>query len=411
MSSYLQRQFGEIRADRALSLYGAFLALTHVVGAFFWRSDLHSLARVIAPGSQAICWPWADGCASWRVLSTAQIDRAVLLYGIVALLTAALYAARRIPTAWVLHLALEATRLFVVGMDFRLRQNQHYMGFFVGVAFLFFSRRREVVRLLVVFFYVWAGLLKLNREWLTGAALYAQPWFVPASWNAAACTYVVVLEILFSWGVLARRGVVFWFSFLQLVWFHVVSWGVVGFFYPMLMFGILTVFPLMRWFAPPAGSEPEQPLLARFVRLRLGPATIALLLFFSFLQLLPRLIPGDSTLTGEGRVFALHMFDAKVVCEGKVTLHDRHGRAQTVGLRSQEAVRIACDPILYWRNAQDLCSRVATKNPDFTDLDLVLDSKHSSDPIVHRVLDIESFCTRRPEYRLFSRNDWIRIDG
>ncbi|MGE0641465.1 MAG: hypothetical protein AB7G12_05210 [Thermoanaerobaculia bacterium] len=411
MSGYLQRQFGEIRADRALSIYGACLALTNVVGAFFWRSETHSLARVIGPGSQAICWPWADGCASWRVLSTAQIDRAVLLYGIVALLTAALYASRRIPSAWVLHLALEATRLFVVGMDFRLRQNQHYMGFFVGVAFLFFSRRREVVRLLVVFFYVWAGLLKLNREWLTGAALYAQPWFVPASWNAVACSYVVVLEIVFSWGVLARRAVVFWFSFLQLVWFHVVSWGVVGFSYPMLMFGILTVFPLMRWFAPPAGSEPEQPLLARFARLRLRPATIALLLLFSLLQLLPRLIPGDSTLTGEGRVFALHMFDARIVCDGKVTLHDRHGRQQQLALHSQEAVRIACDPLLYWRNAQDLCSRVATRNPDFSDLDLVLDSRHSNEMTLHRVLDIRNFCTSRPQYRLFSRNDWIRIDG
>ena len=55
---------------------------------------------------------------------------------------------------------------------------------------------------MVVLFYFWAGLLKFNSEWLSGAALYKKPWLLPTGALPLACAYVLALETVFSWGLL-----------------------------------------------------------------------------------------------------------------------------------------------------------------------------------------------------------------
>src|SRR5438552_19020302 len=71
----------------------------------------------------------------------------------------------------------------------------------------------------------------------------------------AACVYVIVLELGVAWGLLAKRAWIFWTSFAQFLVFHALSWQVVGFFYPLLMFAILTVFLLSRLVEPRDPSE------------------------------------------------------------------------------------------------------------------------------------------------------------
>ena len=75
----------------------------------------------------------------------------------------------------------------------------------------------------------------------------------------AACAYVIVLELVVSWGLLARRAWIFWAAFAQFLLFHALSWQVVGFFYPLLMFAILTIFPVSR-LVEPAGSALRFPV-------------------------------------------------------------------------------------------------------------------------------------------------------
>ena len=63
------------------------------------------------------------------------------------------------------------------------------------------------------------------------------------------------MECLFSWGLLARNRWLFWGVFAQILLFHLVSFSVVGFYYPILMVLLLSVFPLSR-FRPDPGPEP-----------------------------------------------------------------------------------------------------------------------------------------------------------
>jgi hypothetical protein len=214
-------------------------------------------------------------------------------------------------------------------------------------AFLFVSGKRVAIRYLVVLFYFWAGIIKLNPEWISGAALYGESLLlIPDSLISAACIYVVVLELLLIFGLLSSRALWFWATLAQLAMFHLISWNIVGFYYPLLMACILSIFVLERYIRPPPQPElPGAPSLARGRRVALG---VLLGGFFS-IQFLPYAYPGDSAITGEGRFFALHMFDAPIECQA-VVLKTSKGGQQARNLSE----RVHCDPIVFWSMAPHL---------------------------------------------------------
>src|SRR5438309_11792220 len=112
-----------------------------------------------------------------------------------------------------------------------------------------------------------------------------------------ACVYVIVLELGVAWGLLAKRAWMFWISFAQFLVFHALSWQVVGFFYPLLMFAILALFLLSRLFD--TRDSPDGLLVALWRGRALRPA-YALAALCSLLQLVPYASPGDRTLAGPG---------------------------------------------------------------------------------------------------------------
>ncbi len=385
----------EIAADPAMRLYGCALAALHVLAFLHWRSG-HDVVRLLDPRTEPVCWPFFEACHRYRLLDRAGLEALLHGYAALAAATVALFLPRRtVRAAWWALLALNALKLGILLQDYRLRLNQHYMTLWVSAAFLFVPDRRWLLPRLVVAFYVWAGVLKLDADWLSGAALRGEtPLFVPPDWVPAACAYVVVLELVVAWGLLARRAWVFWPSLAQVLLFHVVSWRIVGFFYPALMAAILAVFPLARLLPAAAVRRPRAPAYA----------TLAL---FSAAQLAPFLFPGDTALTGEGRLFALHMFDASVACRATATLHDRHGGSRTVALNPFLPSRIHCDPIVYLSLGNNLCRRLAS-DPDFADLDLVLRARRTREPELRTVVAIDGFCRARPTYDLWRHNAWIR---
>jgi hypothetical protein len=391
----VRAQIEEIAADPALRIYGALLVATHLLTAFWFLH--HDLASLVAAGEAAYCWPLIPDCESLRVLSATQLRVAIGVYVAVASLTAlAFVRAKDTTTAWLGLLLLTLFKLALIALDFRLRRNQHYMAFATSAAFLFVPQKRATLQLLLVLFYFWAGTLKLNWEWLSGAALYRPLWLFTGRGVIVACAYVVVLELVVVWGLLARDRRVFWASFAQVAIFHVFSWAVVGFFYPMLMFALLAIYPLARLIPPPIGAVP-----ARFPR-----AALAVAIIFSLMQLSTHLYPGDTAITGEGRLFALHMFDARVVCEATATLALADGREVDAELVTG-GTRTACDPILIHGMARNLCLEKRVGELEFTDLHLRLRSRRATDPELRPVIDVPEFCTNGPRYDAFLHNDWI----
>jgi hypothetical protein len=209
------------------------------------------------------------------------------------------------------------------------------------------------------------------------------------------------------WGLFARSAWLFYGALGQFALFHVFSWPVVGFYFPLLMFLLLAIFPLCR-FLP---AVPADLGLAALVRGRLRRATACVAVGFSALQLVPLAIPGDAALTGEGRIFAVHMVDALVECDADYAVSYRDGRVRHLVPNVVYAPRIRCDPLLHWNLARNLCRALPATDPAFERLDLRLAARRASEKELRRIVELEDVCRRTPDYRTLWHNAWITLDG
>jgi hypothetical protein len=400
---FLRAQIAEIERDDALRWYGVAMAFLHVVTYLFWV-DQRIVAYVNAQ-AEPICWPLVPACEQLRVLSAPGVALLLRAYFAAAIGVGFLFASRRlVPWAYAGLVMVNALKLAIMLLDYRLRMNQHYMGFFATFAYLFVPGKRDGLRVLVTLFYFWAGTLKLNWEWISGAGLYRPMWPFSGAGVVVACVYVIGLELGVAWGLLAKRAWIFWGAFAQFLVFHALSWQVVGFFYPLLMFAILAIFPLSRLVS--LGDRPEG-LLAALCRGREAWPVYALAALFSLLQLVPYAFPGDRTLTGQGRLYALHMFDARAACAGWADLHNADGTTTRRDLKLPLDTRIACDPIVFFNRARNLCRQRDAGRLAFQDLDLFLTARRSSDGEMKRVIDTKGFCAKGERYDPFRHNAWI----
>jgi len=215
------------------------------------------------------------------LLSSAGVERLLWGYCFFAFVTMALFSKRKLaPVAWCALLVLNLLKSLILFQDYRLRLNQHYMTYWVTLAFLFVPYKRRAISYLVASFYFWAGTLKFTPDWFSGAALFGRaPLGVPQSLIPASCIYVVFLELVVTFGLLIRNRWIFWCALIQFIAFHIASWPIVQFFYPTLMLSILTIFPLARYIADPAKPEAKRPLgvdLRGFFR---GPGSMERLCF------------------------------------------------------------------------------------------------------------------------------------
>lgn len=387
------RVFGEIHNDRALRWFGALLALAHGLTALHW-AFAQPLDAVLAPENwPAVCWPMLPDCASAHIFTSQQVHGA--LFGLVAasVVVAALFLLQKETLACLSMILLAIVKLSIVLLDYRLRLNQHMMTAWLVAAFLFVPNKRRAIPWLIVAIYFWAGVLKLTPEWLNGSALYGRLPLPPAL-LVPACWYVVVLELVLIFGLLARRNWIFWLTLAQLLLFHAVSLPVVNFFYPALMLLILAFLPLARAIPEPAPQPSRAPALA-FVGA------------FSALQLVPLAFPGDVLLTGEGRLWALHMFDAPLECQAWLTPHAADGRAGAptplrVAFLSN---RVLCDPLVYASASREICARNAGR---VGVLDLHLQTRRAGEAEYHAVVDVADVCAQPLNYSLLRHNPWIQ---
>ncbi|MEO6950456.1 MAG: hypothetical protein ABI321_01480 [Polyangia bacterium] len=392
----------DVLASRATRWYATILSLLHTLTAVAWLTYRHIPKLATSP--RAICWPLFEDCASWRQhFDEREVLAWLVVYMALGVVGAALFLLRRPRAGLIVFVATTLLGAALYALDYRLRFNQIYMFSWVVIVFLLVRDKLVVLQALVASFYFWAGTLKLNREWVSGAALYAKPWLVPPSLIPASCVYVLVLELVLCWGLFSSRARVRWIVYAQLVLFHVVSFGVVGYFYPLLMLGLGAVYPL-GWL-----SGPGTTLCASTLRSH-RRIVFAVVGAFSIFQLVPHLFPGDTAVTGEGRLFALHMFDARIECTGGGTLVAPDGSTEHRELIDYTAdLRSRCDPLGIYGTVRWLCGDLSQRG-DTRRLDVSISARRTTDAHMRPLIEVNDICHAHLGYSPWHHNVWILGD-
>ena len=386
--------------DKVTRISAALLASVYVLTGAAWFTTRGVTALVT--GEDAVCWPLAPGCEAIRAhLSPRLAGALVVTFMALGAASAFSFLERRARRGRILYILAGTFGLGIYALDYRLRLDQTMMFGWASVVFFVAPRPKEALQLLLPLFYAWAGTLKLNAEWMSGAALYAKPLFLPAALVPASCVYVVFLELVLVWGLFARDHRIRYFVYAQLCLFHLVSFSVVGWFYPLMMFALTAVYPLSWHF------DSESLVWSR-VRVERSMALV-IAVGFSLCQLLPFFYAGDTAITGEGRLFALHMFDARVVCEGGATLTRRTGdRSRAVLINDHLDVRTRCDPVVLGATTQRLCRLIdARDGAGATRIDVAIDARRTSERELRPLLHLDDACAQDLSYSILHHNAWI----
>jgi vitamin K-dependent gamma-carboxylase len=233
-----------------------------------------------------------------------------------------------------------------------------------------------ILRFQVGMVYVFAGLAKLNGDWL----LRAEPlstWLPARSemWLIGPALTLPAVAYLFSWaGALFDLTIVGWLSwrrsrpyaYVALVVFHTLTW---------LMFPSIGLFPLLMslsalvffdpaWpepFLPPQGGVPAQPGRGDPVPRRLSPGWIGLgavyVLVMITLPLRHHLTPGDVKWTGEGYLGSWQVMLSEKSASADFVVTDRDtGKSWRVPapdyLTERQQMVMATDPVMIRQTAR-----------------------------------------------------------
>jgi hypothetical protein len=279
--------------------------------------------------------------------------------------------------------ALTLIRVFISFSDYGFTGNYHYINLLLIFAYLFFPRKEELLPLLLVGFYFCCSLLKFNTEWLSGAAIFAVPPYLPKFLIEIGCYYVVVLEAVVSWALISSSRRLRFAALGQFIGFHLVSTLFVGLQFPYIMLCLLSLFALREI------EKRDGMLLSHLFKLRVARSSNVALAILLLAQVWPRLYSIDAALSGVPRISMVTMLDSTPVCQGSALTRTTAGYQHVTQLMRLRATRGSCDPVEFLAQTKRLCeSRFAGEPIRFT-----LRSRRSTDERFLEILNLPDVCS------------------
>ena len=379
---YFKNQIQEIESSLVLRIYGFFLSFIHVVTWVFWRK---TVPGSLSDGMNSFCWPFFTNCDIVHGLNETFVSVSLFVYLLISLGTAFLFLAKKVNWAYGASIALFVFKFLIQIADYRFMGNYHYMPQLVTLAFLFLPRKEQLAPLLLVVFYFSAGLLKLNYEWLSGSALWRGLPFTDNEYLFQLSTAaVVLLELLFVFGLLSKSNAVRWPTLAVFILFHIVSWHWVGYFYPLICLSMLTIYPLL-WY------------LKAKIDFKLHPSGYAYIFLILLAQAIPKLTSDDPALYGKDRILSLNMIDARAECMSSIVIHDNNKMIEFIPDKRRFGSRVKCDEIIYLNFARNICHSYKVEN-EMPRVDLFLAARRKTDFHQRELLNITDFCKKMDHY-------------
>lgn len=397
MKTFLQ----ELNKNEFLKWVGIIFCLEHLLTIFFWSTE-RPLHLILTNPIFRICWPHWESCQylSWNNESVRAL---LILYLALALFSIILWIAKSYRAAILGTISTLALKNFIIVQDYRLGGNYHYIPTLLCLAFLFLPNRTRTLPFFFWMIYFTAGILKLDTQWLSGAAINER--LFPPIIIQIGVWYVLVLEIIFSFFIFSKNRNLFWFFFNQIFIFHLFSWHLTRFFYPSVMLLMLAILILLREIETPSWSIKD---VKKFFRQR--PVAIAVSIFV-FLQLPQYYLPGKAALTGQGRSFALIMYDGRTDCQPHLSVWRRNQVKEELPLTAPWLItRIKCDPIIYKQLAERVC-QWSQKDDGVEQIDLHLPIKYENETEYRSIVSVNDICNKKLSYSNFFPNYWIRSNN
>ncbi|WP_374079302.1 hypothetical protein [Bdellovibrio bacteriovorus] len=387
----------ELKKYPSLFAVGILLSLEHVLTFIFWLTE-KPLHWILSSSSPSVCWPLFDGCEIFK--PSATILNIILgIYLVIAISSVVFWALRKYKVAIPLLWTLLLIKNIIILQDYRLTGNYHYLPTLITLSFLLLPQRVYSLPFTFFVIYFTAGLLKIDMNWLSGAAINER--LLPFFFTKIGVWYVLLLELGFIFLLFAKRNIWFYFLFIQLVIFHLYSWHLTRFFYPSVMLLLLGILLITRSLAPPLGvwNSFKTVLKPRIAR--------TLLVLFIALQVPQYLIPGDAAMTGEGRMYAMIMYDGRVQCQPHLSIWKKDQSKEELPLQPPWLItRTQCDSMVFWRLAQNACAW-AKKDPEVLQIDLIIPARYEGEKDWQPLVAATNICEKELNYSSFFPNNWI----
>lgn len=378
MKNWWKRTTEEILDDPVLWVASICLILMHLVTVYFWNSPNFMRAFPDVNGS-AMCHGFFPSCAQTIKFSSDMARGILYSYGFVSAAALILIFIKRFQRfALAILVIITSVKLLLFLSRFNLMGNYHLIQFFLFFSLFFLPKKRVSYFLVLAMFYFLAGTLKLNDEWLSGAALLVPSRILYGKWLAWSLAYVVILELILVWGLFSKNRTLRFVTLAQLIAFHIFSWHIVGFFYPVIMF--LALAPYIMSLLPKYDRE---------IYKNISPITVAILLAFLTFNSYPFFWGRDPALEGHFRGLRVNMLDARPVCYPLVYVQDPKNLSTSfVEITQSNALRTRCDPGAFESQLRRYCENIKEDQK----LGFILYSRRTTDKEFRIIRNTTDFC-------------------
>lgn len=382
LMAYFNKQIDLISQNKILSYYGVSLSITHLLTFLYWSSNSFFVHSQSSQNAEPVCLPFFPNCDHFRnLLSPAFWQIVLYVYGFFALV--ALYSffkqKYKKPGYWLL-LGLFFFKLTIVTSNYHLHAPIHTATTIVNALFLFSSAKQTLIRWFICFFLLINGLHKINIDWLSGSLLTQSP-LIKGKLFEYSLYVIAGLELFIVWGLLFRVRAIRILSILCFLLFHTFSWYYLGFFTPLVMSCLLSLFVLKE-------LKPFDKFIIKY-KFRFSHLLIFLLIVIS--QLLPAILFKDPALYGTTTLLSLNMKRPKTECQQLLVAHRKKSSIHLNPPLSNLGVQFQCDPIVALNHAKQICDDNKGIN-DFETLSLSLISRRRTQEQFTKVLDIKNVC-------------------
>lgn len=345
----------------SMVLFG--LTFSHLVTAYFWASS-SAWMHYSLQNHKIYCYPIFKSCYELVFSDLFYVKYIFFGYLIISAITIALIIFGRNKVTFGLFVCLFFLKFSILLSRYNFMGNYHTMHLTMVIVTLFAKQSLDKYRFVLCLQYFFAGLLKLNLEWLSGAALtsYSQ-YLLKGPFHVLSLAYVPVLELILIWGLLSKNSFLRKLTLLQLVIFHLYSIIVVGAYYPLIMAGLL--WPVFYVEANTYFKNENRKTFFEIFSFRNVPQTLSSLFIVLIIvwNLTVKLNSMDPAMDGYIRYLSLNMLDARLTCRN--TLYEVKDNMDIVSVDVPylaRSLRVRCDPLVFDTFLRRLCKKNPTKN-------------------------------------------------